>query len=480
MAAEETINDQGNPTAQDGQEARASMVSRQASEGLKADNLISEVIRGSRVFLSGGQELSGSDLRGTVQGAAGQVLQRLYPKFGMADSPNWGTVWKKAKEGSPSALSIVGYNGDPEKHPVAAELVRFIGAGKKGSEVVTHFTDPEYGWPKDAVDATLATLLVSGHLAARLHGQQVKVAELDQKKIGQADFRIQHPVLSPAQMLKIRKLFTDAGYPFAPGDDANVAPGFVQFLRDLSRRAGGPPPAPEPPQAPDVTSLEGLQGNDLLFALFEKQESLRGKIQEWKKTASSIERRLPAFQVSERLIQHGQSLPEFDSHVATLAAIRKNRSLLDDPDPLAPLLKDAGGALRTAVTAAHTLYQQVLTAEREKLEDQSAWKALPNTRREALLASADLKGRPMPVIGSDNELLQALDASTLSAWRTQTDALSTRFDRVLMTVIQESKPKARRIALPSATLTKESEVDDWLKEVRNVVVPALGDGPIIF
>lgn len=60
----------------------------------------------------------------------------------MGDSPNWGTVWRKAKEGNANALSVVNYAGDPDNHPVASQVMSYIGAGKKGADVLAHFGAP--------------------------------------------------------------------------------------------------------------------------------------------------------------------------------------------------------------------------------------------------------------------------------------------------------------------------------------------------
>lgn len=274
IAAEETLNFKGHPSTQEGRDARAAMVSRQAREDGKVHSLIAEIVAGARLFLSGGQELPLATLKEGVEAAATDVLARLYPQFHLADSANWPTVWKKAKEGNPGALSAVNHPGDPHKHPVTAAIVSHVGAGKKGADIVSHFTGAGFGWPKDAVDACIAVLMVSGHLGARAQGQAVTLADLDQRKIGQVDFRVEHPVLTAAQKLRIRKLFQTAGYKFQPGDEAAAAPGFITFLRQLAQAAGGEPPAPAPPQAPSIVALEGLTGNDLLFGLHEGADAL--------------------------------------------------------------------------------------------------------------------------------------------------------------------------------------------------------------
>lgn len=479
IAAEETVNFMGHPSTQEGRDARAAMVSRQTREDGKVASVIAEIIAGARLFLSGGQELPLTTLKQAVEDAATDVLARLYPQFHVADSANWPVVWKKAKEGNPGALSAVNHQGDPHKHPVTAAIVSYVGAGKKGSDIVSHFTDGSFGWPKDAVDACIAVLMVSGHLGARMQGQPIKLADLDQRKIGQADFRVEHPVLTATQKLKIKKLFQTAAYKFTPGDEAAAAPGFVSYLKQLAQAAGGDPPAPAAPHAPAITALEGRAGNDLLFGLHEKADDLTQHIADWKAAAEKIAQQLPPFRLAEQLLAQATGIAGMDTQASTLAAIRTNRSLLDAPDPTASVLKAVGTALRTALSAAHGRYSASLASEQAKLDAHPAWKALPSPKQAALLQAAGIAALSSPVVDTDNALLAALKARDLAGWSTLADALPTRFAQALSAAIKEAEPKARRIYLPGATIHDQTELEDWLDQARAEIEEALADGPVI-
>jgi hypothetical protein len=479
MAAEETLNFKGQPSSQEGRDARAAMVSRQAREDAKVESLIAHIVGGARLSLSGGREKALIALEDGVEDAATDVLARLYPQFHVADSANWPTVWKKAKEGNPGALAVVNHQGDPHKHAVTAAIYNHVGAGKKGSEIVAHFTGGNFGWPKDAVDACIAVLMVSGHLGARVQGQPIKLADLDQRKIGQADFRVEHPVLTATQKLKIKKLFQPAGYRFQSGDEAGAAPGFVSALKPLAQNAGGEAPAPAAPHAPELTALEGLTGNDLLFGLHEKADDLTQHIGDWKATADKIAQRLPAFGLAEKLIEQATGIEGMDTQASTLAAIRINRTLLDDPDPTIPVLKAVATALRAALTSAQGHYSSTLTGEQAKLDAHPAWSALDAAKQTELLQSAGITVLELPTTNSDDELLSALQTRDLASWQTLTDALPTRFAQTLAAAIKEAEPKARSISLPGVTIHDQAELDDWLAGVRAEVEAALSEGPVI-
>ena len=479
IAAEETLNFKGQPGTDEGRHARDAMASRMDREERKVADLTQDILAGARLFLSGGQEPSMLTLKDGVEDAAVQVLDRLYPKFGMADSPNWGTVWKKAHGGSPDALSALPYQGDPHKHPVTAALLAHVGAGRKGSDIVGHFTGGSYGWPKDAVDAGLAVLLASEHLGAYSKGQRVKLADLDQRKIGQVDIRVEQPVLSAVEKLKVKKLFQSAGQKFQPGDEAAAAPDLVKLLVATAASAGGDPPAPPAPQAPEVKALEGLMGNELLRALHDAADDLTQRVSDWQARAKLIHDRLPRFQLAEQLAGFAAGLPGMDAEQATLDAIRANCSLLDDPEPAQAPLKAIASALRNALRDAHQTYASTLAEAQQQLDAHPAWQALGADKQQAILAAAGIRPESEPAMDTDAALLQSLRDRDLAGWHTLTDALPTRFTQALAAAVKEAEPKARRVMLAGATIHDETELDAWLDQARAEIEQALQDGPVI-
>src|SRR5262249_45302448 len=154
-------------------------------------------------------------------------------------------------------------------------------------------------------------------------------------------------------------------------------------------------------------------------------------------------------------------------------------SLLDDPDPVGPVLQEVGTTLRNALHDAYAHYEQVMASERAQLDAHPVWTALAEDRKEALLRTAGVARRPAPVTVTDAELLLGLQAWDLSSWRTQADALSTRFAAALAAAIREAEPKAKRITLKSGTLRDEHDVETWVSETRSQLLAAVQDGPVI-
>lgn len=480
QAAEETLHYKGNPSSQEGRECRQSMTTKQNAAILRVDDLIGQVLGGARLFLSGGQEQTFIGLKEGVEDAAKQVLNRLYPKFSEGDSAKWPQVLKKAKDGSPSALKQVGYTGDPQNHPVAAAIITFMGSGKTGLEIRKKFTGIDYGWPQDAIDAVLTTLLVSNHLSARIKDIPFTLAELDQKKIGQAAFRTESPVLTAVQKLAIRKLFQGAALPkIIPGNEPADALRFIDHVRAIATKAGGDAPAPMSPAAPDLTALESHSGNDLLMALHDQRDSLQTKIKTWQSTGQEITKRLPAFVLTEKLVIQANGIAEQAEWSATLIAIRANRSLLDDPDPVSHVLKAVSNALRTGLTHAHKTHTDMFVAQTTRINSNAVWQKITEGKRKSLLSNAGALQRTAPVTGSDEQLLAALQSCSLANWQSQTDALSAQFDKALAAAIIEAEPKARRITLTAATIHDLEELAAWLNKSKTAIEAALKDGPVI-
>ena len=477
-AASETINFKGHPTTPDGVEAKKSIESRQGQAEEQVAQLARAVFRNARVYLSGGTEVQGETPKEAVTQATARVMDRLYPKFEVADHANWHLVHQKAKEGNAQALESIAYKGDVNRHPVAVEILNRVGGGIKGNDLVEDLGKSPFGWSSDAVVGTVVTLVVSGHLKAiGQQGKDLANSELDHKKVNQATLHKQHPVLTAMEMLRVKGLFTKAGQPATPGQESVQAVALVDKLKNLAASAGGEAPAPIAPKPPILEELSGLTGNDLLFKLFENHESLVKQIETWQATTKKLEPRLRAYQTTRQLLNHSRDLPEAAPFAQQLKAVEEARSLLDDPDPITGIQQGVTALLQQSLKTVDHSLSDTFQREREKLESNSIWKSLPETKRAEILSGQGLQA-PTPVDPSAN-LLDTLSAGNLEVRKTRVAALPTRFQDALHRAIQEAEPKASKVHLPSATLKTSQEVDAWLEKAKASLLAGLEKGPVI-
>ena len=186
-AAEDTLR-RPTPQTDEGRAAQRAMKTRLATDDERLTALFDDVVAHARVFQGGGAEVTTSTLRDAVETAANRSLIRLFPKFGAGDNANWGKVVTKARDGAPDALEAVGHHGEPTTNAVCKEVLPPISAGgTKGGDLHKRFAAPPFGWPRDAVNGALLTLLAAGNIRAAQDGKDLAgPKELPPTQIGKA------------------------------------------------------------------------------------------------------------------------------------------------------------------------------------------------------------------------------------------------------------------------------------------------------
>jgi hypothetical protein len=478
LAAQETLDTHGMTGGAEAIEPRKAVETHLAVAQHRIQELLGNIIGGAKVFLGGGQEANGIELADKVQDSADSALVRLFPQFGEADHGNWGLVVSRARGGDVGALSQVGYSGNPTQHPVCRRVLDAIGAGKKGKDLHEQFKGAPFGWPKDAIDGALFVMLVAGNLRATNNGQPVQ-ASLPQNQVGVASFYVDVPPLDVGQRLDLKALFQKAGITTQNGKESEAAAEALKKLLTLAEAAGGPAPRPETPDTQEVRALQMLSGNAQLLKIHEQKDHLAAKLSAWKKSADAIGKRWPAW---ERLLDFhafANGLPEADACAKSIAAITTGRSLLAEPDPVPELSKQLTTALRNALGKLQDDLAAAFHTGEAKLAASPVWNGRSDEQRASIATACQLMPPPKAAIGSDDEILAALRARTLTDRRNLLDAVPQRFARALEVAGKLATPEAVRVTLPGAIIKTPAELDQWLAGVRQQVEDKLKDGPVI-
>src|SRR5205823_9224747 len=133
--------------------------------------------------------------------------------------------------------------------------------GTKGSDVRRKFMSPPFGWPQDAVDGGLLTLVSVNALSAWQNGAETSVKDISTGKISTTTFRREVSPPSAVQRIKVREFLQECGLNVPGGEEALGLATVLDELTALAGRAGGEPPLPEPPSARDLKQLRNQQGN---------------------------------------------------------------------------------------------------------------------------------------------------------------------------------------------------------------------------
>lgn len=481
-ASSATLDKRGTPNTAEGTEARSAMeTTKQTAEG-KIRELLQEAFSGARVFQGGGNEILGADLQDMTLEAATNALQRLYPQFQTADHSGWSKVYDKAQKGAPDALKSVGDDGEPARNPVCKAILAFIAGGKKGIDIRKHFEGANYGWPGDAVDGGLQVLLVAGLIRALdERGQTIDSKELERKAIGKALFKVESATVSAAQRIQIRKVLQKIGLTAKQGEELAFVPQFVIMAQELANRAGGDAPRPERPNTATLDDIRLTGGNEQLLSLYNQRDELLTAIDSWTDLAERIDQRLPSWNTLKRLLAQAIGLPGAEVLVAQATHIEQQRQLLEEPNPITPLVASLTQLLRDELNVLHTDYQTRHKKGMTRLEADTNWQQLEPEQRHSLLATQRLTNTDAPEVqlANTDEVLATIDRLSLSSLGDRVAAINARFDSILLEAAELMEPQAQRIRLPGSTIKTEADVDTWLQDARQTIMQALKQGPVI-
>ena len=479
-AATATMDIRGIPSGTEGKDARAAMETRKQHAEKSKKRLLDEIFEGARVFISGGSEVDGNNLKEKLDNGSKDAFQRLYKQFDVADEASWGKVVDKArKAGGETALSAIKYQGENAQHPVCAQIIKYIGSGKKGADIRDNFQGVPFGWPQDAVDGAIYALMASGDLKAKnANNQPVNAAALERKHLTQARFEVENVTLSTAQKLAVRKLLTET-IGCKPGEEESKVVKFLQFARDLAQKAGGPAPQPHQPDTARIDEIAGEAGNSRMVKLFDYKDEILADIKQWQTQQEGIEKSTPNWRDLKTLTALSRGMIFYDGLNAEVLAIENGRRLLDSPDPVENLVNDTTDNLRSAIQHHFDQYKATYEHELIAIETDANWVKLEPAKQAELLTRRGIKPPEQPSLNSTSDVIDALDVCTLEQWNDRREALKNKFESAREEAAQLLMPKAVRAQLPRGTLKTEGEIEAWLAKAKQELEEKLTQGPVI-
>ena len=490
QAAKDTVDLRAIPTSEDGRNARAGMITRRDLAAARLADLAKRVIGTARVYQAGGNDVAepvgNPELVKSLAKAAGNAVLRMFPDFEKANDSRWSTVIQRAKGGASDALAALGYTGDAAEHPVAKPILAFVGpAGKRGAEVRAQFEAPPYGWPQDAIDGSLLALLAAQKLLARRNGEPTTAAPLTQNVISTVEFKADKNPPTAEERMRVKGLAVDLDIPTVSVGEAELASKILTELRSLSDRAGGEAPLPNRPRIDKIRDLEGENGSDLVRGVAGAKDELKVLAADWKAQAAKIPSRLASWRVAERLIHHADGLPIAVQATATMAAIERERTLLSEPDPVAPVVTALADVLRGSLNDRVQQFEAARSAEIAKISGAETWADLDESARNEYLGTAGLAEAAKPALGTTTELLDALDEWPLADWQVRLDAIAVQVGNAYRLAVAEqtlAEPGGKTpvaVAAPKAVIRTPADLDRYLETLRKTIAERLDAGDTV-
>ena len=484
LAAEKTIAKRPTPSTPDGIEARGAILTKQQTANARINHLISEMFANATVYQGGGNEVTdGMFLPEKIKAAEAVAADRLYSNFAPADDVNWSKVWTAAHAGDPDSLKHVGHTGEAKAHPIAQKILGNLGTGKKGDEIRKSLMASPYGWTKDAIDGAIGALLVSGEIVARgTDGKLIDPRKIERKQMGLIEFRIEAPVLLTVQQIKLCKFFQSVlGKPVKKEELPFVASQVLDGIAALAAEAGGDAPRPLRPDTRFIDDLRTLSGNELLVNLHAQIPELEAKIEGWRTVAQKICSRLGEWSDLARLAGSAAKLPAAQTLCAQVEAICSGRQLLDEPNPVTPLLKELADVLRQELESIKSAFAAAVSNGESRLEADANWGKLEPAQRRTIREKVALVEKDLKLeldTSTVAELLSAFAGYTLEALNDKVTALKPKYDRALLLAAKELEPKLQHFAYPSQILKTEADVDAFVAKVAAQMKAMLPNGPV--
>jgi len=474
QATEAVLALKGVGGTEDAGEARASMETRNRQAIQTIKDIATAAVAKVRILQAGGADVPGSPAE-AVKAAAQRSVARLYPRFEDADHANWGTAFTRAQRKEPDALKAVDHTAEPDSHAVAKAILAEVGPGRTGRDIRAKFGSAPFGWPQDAIDTVLLVLSNAGLVRATGEdGRPVIPADQPRPKLPATTFRAETVVATAAQKMAVRRLLDAAKVKFETNSEIVALRELLMVLETAARGSGGEAPAPAAEAVPDGAILKALDGVNLLVRLADNTPALIERLEAWRTAQSLIAQRLPRWHLAERLVRLGA-----EDQATSLEAVRSNRSLLAEPDPVTPIVQSAADALRERLNSAWETWEKAWTTAEARLHEDSLWSRLTPEQKHDIRARMGLRQIERPAVDTPEAVADALARRGLEAWEDVTKALPGRVADALAEAAAVLEPNSNDVHLPGAVIKTPDDLDQWLATVRERLAAGLADGPVI-
>lgn len=445
-------------------------------------------------FEEGGVKVSANDVKAILQSENLAGLPGAYAELGLVESDGGQTRLVTDRGPAKELLDYIRQQTERGKAP----------AGKELEQV---FTGPPYGWPFEAIQLLVATLLRDGQITLTAQSQSIKNArspEAQNELTNNTRFRALTVTVRKSSLdrSKLREAAKILEQRFGFQVSAITVEGVAKAAREhLGNQAGKLQTAHEQLRdigLPGVTALG--QGIAALQEINASEDEVA--IHAFLENADTLDKALPRAQaLEERLTQQVVE----DLHHAKTAVQRVAPVLERELDPDDPVLSKASelrsqleketfyehlSSIKSATSAVmesfEGLYQQELERCRKTYQDAvdalrhtPGWHELEESDQEKLLAPlqqyADMEAESEPWRHAE---------SILDLLRSYTDAASGRLSQAQSELQRILTPEAVEIsirAVVNGSISTEEELEAALSSIRDQAEQALSDGrPVVF
>jgi len=234
---------------------------------------------------------------------------------------------------------------------------------------------------------------------------------------------------------------------------------------NLAQKISGESPLPEPINTNFLKQIEFQDGNARLQAMLSSSEELKNKHIEWKRKAELVDKRMPMWELLVQLIDHGSG-EEIESITKEVNAIKQDRLLLSDPDPVEPLLQKTTDILKHKLTNVKKTYNRIYDKRMSDLQNNESFKQLTQENKHKILLNNQILKPPEIKDYDAVGLRNSLSKTSIDTWKTKISALDSQFDNAIAEAVKLWEPKAETFSLPRKTLSTPEEIEAYTQDLK--------------
>jgi hypothetical protein len=162
-----------------------------------------------------------------------------------------------------------------------------------------------------------------------------------------------------------------------------------------------------------------------------------------------------------------------------LASVESARSVLEEPDPVAPVVDALCDALRASVSSKAEEFGSRRGQAIAQLDAAPDWQNLGTEERATILREVGLADAGSPSIASADELLQTLDAVPLPDWRFRIQAVGPQAGEALIRAARSHQPETVELPPTRVVVRDIKQLEAHLERVRAQAKRHLDEGKAV-
>ena len=193
---------------------------------------------------------------------------------------------------------------------------------------------------------------------------------------------------------------------------------------------------------------------------------MTAKFTEWIAKEKLIIKREPVWNLLVQLENQTTGADDLDELKEQIDAIRYNRLLLQEPDPVQPILNSLTEKLGSALNKKKEKFNALYDSKMAELQTNEYFVKLTPEQKHTILVKHQILTKPEIKPLDAHALLNQLQKASLYVWDTKIAALSGQFVSALDDAIVLSAPKAATFSLPKRTISNQADIDTYIAELK--------------